>query len=45
MKKLLFLATSAAIVFSLYSCSSEQDENITPKETVMKTDALSRQGI
>ncbi|OCA78933.1 hypothetical protein BBH99_20200 [Chryseobacterium contaminans] len=45
MKKLLFLAASAAIVFSLNSCSSESDENITPKEAAMKTDALSRQGM
>lgn len=45
MKKLLFLAASAAIVFSLNSCS-ERDENITPKESAMKTDAnLNKQGV
>lgn len=38
MKKLLFLATCTAIVFSLNACS-DRDENITPKESAMKMEA------
>ncbi|AZB11414.1 hypothetical protein EG344_22550 [Chryseobacterium sp. G0162] len=45
MKKLVILAASTAIIFTLNSCTSERDENITPKEAIMKTDALNRQGM
>ncbi|WP_250254173.1 hypothetical protein [Chryseobacterium sp. Marseille-Q3244] len=45
MKKLVILAASTAIIFTLNSCTSERDENITPKEATMKTDALNRQGM
>ncbi|UHO40258.1 hypothetical protein H5J24_09870 [Chryseobacterium capnotolerans] len=31
MKKLIILAASAAIVFTLNSCTSERDEDVTPK--------------
>lgn len=45
MKKLVILAASAAIVFSLSSCS-DRDENVTPQESAMKTDAnLNKQGV
>lgn len=45
MKKLIILAASAAIVFSLSSCS-DRDENVTPQESAMKTDAnLNKQGV
>ncbi|MDN3693213.1 hypothetical protein QWZ06_13425 [Chryseobacterium tructae] len=44
MKKLVILAASTALLFTLSSCSSERDENVTPKDTAMKIDAnLSRQ--
>ncbi|REC60543.1 hypothetical protein DRF65_19975 [Chryseobacterium pennae] len=46
MKKLVILAASTAIVFALHSCSSERDENVTPKDAAMKIDAnLSKQGV
>ncbi|AZA89371.1 Uncharacterised protein [Chryseobacterium nakagawai] len=45
MKKLVILAASIAIVFTLNSCSSERDENVTPKDAAMKIDAnFSKQG-
>ncbi|MGE8553269.1 MAG: hypothetical protein ACN6OB_04925 [Chryseobacterium jejuense] len=45
MKKLIILAASAAIAFSVNSCS-DRDENVTPQESAMKIGTnLNKQGI
>ncbi|MBP2619200.1 hypothetical protein [Chryseobacterium jejuense] len=45
MKKLIILAASTAIAFSVSSCS-DRDENVTPQESAMKIGAnLNKQGI
>lgn len=45
MKKLVILAASAALVFTLNSCASERDEDVTPKDTAMKINSnFSKQG-
>ncbi|MDM1555041.1 hypothetical protein PYS58_03090 [Chryseobacterium indologenes] len=46
MKKLLILLATATIVWTVSSCSSERDENITPKDAAMKMDAnLNKKGL
>lgn len=46
MKKLVILVASAAIAFTFSACSSERDENVTPKDATTKIDAnFSKQGL